>query len=439
MESREDLKQQVQRYETMMDITLRFADVTLKAPDLQSLIRCAAPVLKNPVIVYDEFFNVLISPDARLEEYERDPGTLEKYEMTNLFYYRQRVVFSRADAPAKECTRLLFPVLLEDMAKGYLAIFDTCIPCEKIDLLALEVFANFALVEMKRLLDLKNVEEKYISDFLYDVIYRKENKREEIRRRAKVLNLADHADYCIVAVNVMGRMKNIRLDTNGYITQYEYMSDRIMNNTGNLMRSRFPQDIITKFDRTIIVLHRLHQNGAGETTEELKKTCGWLLEQLRRLFDGMNVQIGIGTVTDGFEGIAASYHHALSSISYGGLLHSEGDHFIISYDESSLLKVFGKLKETDSLDDMIPEALHQLREWDAHSKSNFYNTLKTYLDCNCNAKKASEKLFIHYKTMLYRLEKLQNQFRINLEDRASRLNIELGIQMLDIMDLKQQA
>lgn len=430
------LQADVDRYKKLLSLTLGFADITLKAPDLNSLITQFASVMNNPIIVYDEFFNIMISTDHRVEDYDRDPATLEKCTMTNLFYYKQRVVFQTSDLQGQSCTRLLFPVLVDNMAKGYLTIFDTRIAYEKMDFISLELFSNFMLVEMKRLLDMKKIENKYVSDFLYDVIYRKASKGEDIKRRAKILNISEHADYCIIAVDPLGTMKNTRLDTNGYITQQEYMSERIMNNIGNFMGTRFPQDIITKFDRTIIILHRLHQHQGEEKKKEIKESCQWLLTNLQRIFAGMVFHIGLGTLTDNLEGIAASYHHAVSAISYGKILYQETMDFIISDEESSLLKVFGKLKETDSLYDIIPECLLSIRRWDQDCQSDFYHTLKVYLDCNCNAKKASEKLYIHYKTMLYRLEKLQHQFGIDLNDRIPRLHIELGIQMLDIMEMK---
>lgn len=431
-----NLHADAERYKKLLDLTLRFADITLKAPDLKSLIIQFESVMNNPIIVYDEFFNIMISTDHRVEDYDRDPTTLEKCTLTNLFYYKQRVVFQTDELQGKCCTRLIFPVLVDGMAKGYLTIFDTLVPYLEMDFLSLELFSNFMLVEMKRLLDLKKIEAKYVSDFLYDVIYRKTNKREDIKRRAKILNISEQANYCIIAVDMLGTMKDTRLDINGYITRQEYMSERMMNNIGNFMHTRFPQDIVTKFDRTVIILHKLHQNKDEEKKNEIKSTCQWLLSNLQRIFEGMVFHIGIGTQTDDLEGIAASYHHAVSAISYGKILYRETTDFIVSDEESSLLKVFGKLKETDSLHDIIPKALLSIRQWDEDYQSDFYNTLKVYLDCNCNAKKASEKLYIHYKTMLYRLEKIERQFAIDLDDRISRLHIELGIQMLDIMEIE---
>jgi len=133
--------------------------------------------------------------------------------------------------------------------------------------------------------------------------------------------------------------------------------------------------------------------------------------------------------------VSKSYHEALSSVSYGRTIYGENIDFIISYNDSSLLKIFSKVKDKDLLYEIIPENLKELKKHDDESKSNLVETLSIYLDCNCNAKKASEKMFVHYKTMLYRLEKILNEFNIDLENSNSRLQIELGLQIIKIIDV----
>ena len=55
-----------------------------------------------------------------------------------------------------------------------------------------------------------------------------------------------------------------------------------------------------------------------------------------------------------------------------------------------------------------------------------------YLKCNCNAKKTAEKMFVHYKTILYRLDKIKNKFDIDIGNSDYRLYIELGIRLNDL-------
>ena len=426
--------------EKVIETNLKFNNITLKDPDVMKMIIYFNEIMKNPVIIYDEFFNITVITHDYLEEYDRQEHTIEKIYMRNLYYYKQRVTFLREDAPVKECTRLLFPVIEEKMPKGYLAIFDIETAYEEMDMMILEIFANAVLVEMKRLLQIQNVEKKFISDFLYDLIYRKTDKEAEINRRASLLNMSREADYCMITINPLGEISNPRFDTNGYVSQYEFLYDRVMNHIQNFHNKHFEQDIVSKFDNATYVLHKVNQEKGQDkkaVLENIKRFSRKISKMLEERFDGMVFQIGIGEIVTGIGNISNSFWQSWTAISYGEILHGQNEGFIVSYNDNSLLKLFGRLKETDTLDEIIPSSLIKLRQYDERYNSQLYVTLKMYLDCNCNAKKTAENLYIHYKTVLYRLDKIKNYFDIDLENSNSRLYIELGIQFLDLKEAKK--
>lgn len=427
--------------EKIIETNLKFNNITLKSPDVIKMIICFNEIMKNPVIIYDEFFNITVITHDYLESYDRHENTMEKFHMRNLHYYKQRVTFLREDAPVRECNRLLFPVLSEqNMPKGYLAIFDTETAYENMDMMILEIFANAVLVEMKRLLHIQNVEKKFISDFLYDLIYRRTNKEAEINRRASLLHIVKDADYCIIAINPLGDISNPRFDTNGYVSQYEFLYDRVTNNIQNFHNKTHKQDIVSKFDNATYILHKVNwercQN-KKEVFEYIKRFCLKITKMLDERFEGMVFQIGIGDIVPGIANISDSFCQSWTAISYGEILHGQKKSFIISYNDNSLLKLFGRLKETDSFEEIIPMNLINICRYDEKYNSQLYKTLKMYLDCNCNAKKTAETLYIHYKTVLYRLDKIRNDFDIDIENSNSRLYIELGIQLLDLKEAEK--
>lgn len=423
-------------YEKIIETNLKFNDITLKQPDIITMIKYFNKLMNNPVIVYDEFFNIVAITDDTLSDYDRDENDLNRYEMQNLFYYKQGVTFLNPNAPKTHGNRLLFPVLYAGMPKGYLAIFDLETPYEKMDMMILEIFANSALTEMRRSLELEGVEKKFIRDFVYDLIYRKEKNKEEIAGRAKRLNVKINARYCMIAVKHMGQMTDYHFDTNGYITQHEFMTDRITNNIENFHTKRYEQDIVTEMNRVTYIIHKIDQIKPGETYENIKEYCTKLLNMLNELFDGMVFQIAIGDIVQTLNDIALSFHQAQATLSYGEILNDESQSFIVCYNDNSLLKLFGRLNEIGCLDEIIPGNLRQISDYDQKHNTQFYETLRTYLNCNCNAKRAAEKLFVHYKTMLYRIEKLKNTFNIDLEDSGGRLFLELGIQLMDMKNKK---
>ena len=58
------------------------------------------------------------------------------------------------------------------------------------------------------------------------------------------------------------------------------------------------------------------------------------------------------------------------------------------------------------------------------------DTLTAYYSANCNAAKAAKSLFIHYKTMLNRLDRIAQILDCDYNDSHIRLEIEMGLQII---------
>lgn len=303
-------------------------------------------------------------------------------------------------------------------------------PFEQINEFILDIFANAVLTEIKKRLEIANIENRFIANFIYDLIYKKISD-DEAERRAKVLGFSMDSGYALIAVNPSGRGKLLKSDVQGYISSYENLNEQILSSIASFCKRVFPKDVAVKFGETLYILHRTNGCG-GEAAGQVKTMCAELLATLKKQFDGMHFKTGIGETVRGLFNIGTSFHQAWAAINYGELVYSDCEDYILAYSDNSMLKLFGRLKETGSLKEIIPESLLELYKRDKKNNYQMYDTLKAYLNANCNARKAAERLFIHYKTMLYRLEKLKKDYNIDLENSGSRLYIELGIQLIDI-------
>ena len=423
-------------YTKLLNIGLELNDISLKRPSFDNLMNYFSNVVNNPVIVYDEFFNVLEKTHDWITEYDRSPKGYESLKLNNLIYYKQQVEFTDDNAPVKTCDRLLFPALIGDMARGYLALFMVETSLEEMNELVLNMFANVVLMEIKKRLEIANIENRHITNFIYDVIY-KNLDSDEISRRAKALRLDADGRYVMIAIVSTGKMNLLKNDTIGYITKIESLNERIVSAVANFHKTNYPEDVITKYGDNIHVLHKVRGTECQkrEIISAMNEMCSNISAVLESQFEGMNFQFGIGEEVYGLNNINSSFDQALATINYGQMVHGTSRGFVMAYGNNSMLKLYGRLRDTGSFDEIVPENLRRLYENEKPNEHQLYNTLKVYLDSNCNAKKAAEKLFIHYKTMLYRLEKIRRDYGIDLENSNSRLYTELGIQLIDMKNI----
>lgn len=76
-------------------------------------------------------------------------------------------------------------------------------------------------------------------------------------------------------------------------------------------------------------------------------------------------------------------------------------------------------------------AVLTLKNYDREHKTDYYETLHTYVKCQMNAVRAAKELFIHRSTFLYRMAHIRELVNINLEDPDQLLYLLLTYKLLE--------
>lgn len=84
------------------------------------------------------------------------------------------------------------------------------------------------------------------------------------------------------------------------------------------------------------------------------------------------------------------------------------------------------INDRNILYDKIHDSLPLLRGYDKENGSSLYETLKTYLCCNCNSKDTAAKLYVHRNSLSYRINKIEELTGINFSDAATIFNLNLS-------------
>ena len=92
------------------------------------------------------------------------------------------------------------------------------------------------------------------------------------------------------------------------------------------------------------------------------------------------------------------------------------DHPIVYYSDHILYVVLALCARTDDLSEYCHPILYRLTRYDAEHNTNYKETLYQYLLHALDAKTTAEEMFIHYNTMRYRLQKLNDIFHIDFGD-----------------------
>ena len=141
-------------------------------------------------------------------------------------------------------------------------------------------------------------------------------------------------------------------------------------------------------------------------------------------------QIGIGKSVEGYQRLKESYHEASQAIKYIEIIRQvtgDKNKSVVHYSNLGFFQIFGEIDDVTELERYIPETLKKLYLYDDEHKGELITTLQMYLRNNQSIKKTAGAMFVHYRTISYRLEKIKQISGINFDNANEVLAVSNGL------------
>ena len=141
-------------------------------------------------------------------------------------------------------------------------------------------------------------------------------------------------------------------------------------------------------------------------------------------------QIGIGKSVEGYQRLKESYHEASQAIKYIEIIRQvtgDKNKSVVHYSNLGFFQIFGKVDDMTELERCIPDTLKKLYLYDDEHKGELITTLQMYLRNNQSIKKTAGAMFVHYRTISYRLEKIKQISGINFDNANEVLAVSNGL------------
>jgi len=149
------------------------------------------------------------------------------------------------------------------------------------------------------------------------------------------------------------------------------------------------------------------------------------------------LSIGIGVPVDGYAALPDSYRTACRCVDLGRRLWGPGR--LVMPDDVAIYHVLeaigpGGGPVTGAAPTALPlhPGLQRLLEYDAANKAQLVPTLRCVLDEQGNLRRAAGRLFVHYKTVQYRMARIRELTGWDLSRPELRLAIEVQLRWLDL-------
>ena len=178
----------------------------------------------------------------------------------------------------------------------------------------------------------------------------------------------------------------------------------------------------------------IQQVDSDQTELEYQKEMEEIEEVIQRSIlyrkKDTDFQIGIGKSVKGYQRLKESYHEASRAIKYIDIIRlvtGDKNKSVVHYSNLGFFQIFGEIDDVTELERYIPETLKKLYLYDDEHKGELITTLQMYLKNNQSIKKTADEMFVHYRTISYRLEKIKQISGINFDDANEVLAVSNGL------------
>ena len=102
------------------------------------------------------------------------------------------------------------------------------------------------------------------------------------------------------------------------------------------------------------------------------------------------------------------------------------------YDELGVVRLLVGGHEDPDLEKFVAGVTQPLLDYDASHDGALLATLRAFFQADCSQRAAAERLFIHHKTLRYRLEQIRSLTGLDLSRHSDRVRADLALQLLEV-------
>ena len=148
--------------------------------------------------------------------------------------------------------------------------------------------------------------------------------------------------------------------------------------------------------------------------------------------------IGIGKSVKGYHDLKDSFEDSKTAIEYIDVIRKiTGDiqKSVVDCSKLGFFHVFTNIKDEKQLRTYIPDTVHEIHQYDVQKNGELVDTLECYLNVSQSLKKTSELMFIHYRTVSYRLQKIIEIMNIDFNNPAEVLSVRIGLIAIRVLEV----
>lgn len=427
---KEIFNKQASLLERIEKVHEKLMEAMLKGSGLSNLTKIIGENVKNPVILSltlsgQTFESIGEKSMAVREELMNEVERF--YEKNNQKNRLKQLIEDKVLINGRYIKRMIMPILLRDQIYGHLFFWSIETPLGGFDLSIIESASTTISLFLLQEISIKEVEIRYISEYFEDLVSLDIKRKKKALDRASFFNLNKNHYYTVEVMSFKDKSGKTQSDIDFSYLQ-EYLNP-IVNNIQELMEYLNLTGIVsTKAHGIQILLSFKDKSKSEECIREFNER---LIDCILNRNKNIEIKIGMGRIYKGLENVDKSFQDAVRAVRIGKVINSK---MIIKYDELGIFKILSQDLLTEELEDFYDTTLKPLSDYDRKKSTELVATLHSYFKNNGNLTRISEDLFAHYNTVLYRIKRIEEITKMDLNDSTDRLNLEIAIKIKELLE-----
>lgn len=409
-------------------------NIMIKGGKLKEIVRKLYENIGNPIAVYENIYNTseIICDDNIKEDIE---NIIDNYINSNYSDNKDNIAYKHEAGHediigGNTSERLVFPVVIENVDYGSVFIWLTEKPLSQLDKMLVESYVHVIALDFMKKLSLYNVESSYRLEFFEDLLSDNEKRQLEAFERSKNFGFRRDLAYCAAII----RFKELNKSTDNKKENLNLSHEMlrflvfILNRFQKASEDKFIY--VDKSDRVIVLLGVDPKNDTKSIKNYVNSFFQKVSNELQERYERKEFVIGIGKSCLNYTELYKSYSQAKLIVDN---LHHRYMRNVIDYDDLGIYKILSYEGIQGELEEFCNDTIKPLMDYDRDNNSELIKTLKVYFECDGNMKKISERMFMHYNTIIYRLQKIRDITGVNIENSDSRLNLQIALKAIEII------
>ena len=378
------------------------------------IIKFLSIMIENPVVLYYGNLNCMVSTNSDNSKLIlSDEIQPYKPNIITKFQYMKQMKGS--------CVQYVVKFAILSEVEVYITITEENRELTELDYMAIEnaiinlqygFLSEFAQNEVK-----KTYQRDLIHNILNGLLSSKEMTEAAAQLGMKESDTYRVVDFHTIKKNVQRKYTKEQLHEVGVIV-------------GELMYL-LPDALIYRNMDQIVMIQQVDSNQTElEYQKEMEEVEDVIQRSILYRKKDTDFQIGIGKSVEGYQRLKESYQEASRAIKYIDIIRlvtGDKNKSVVHYSSLGFFQIFGEIDDVTELERYIPETLKKLYLYDDEHKGELITTLQMYLRNNQSIKKTADAMFVHYRTISYRLEKIKQISGINFDNANEVLAVSNGL------------